>query len=239
MKNLKTIILLLTILMSLHATAHGKKVRGNGNVISETRTTSDYEKITISGSFDVTLVDGKEGKLTIKIEDNLSQYLVTEVKDGTLKIKWQKGINIKTKKGVTITIPFEQINAITLAGSSNVNSQKNIISHQLELIVAGSGNINAIVKTTNLITKIAGSGNVDLSGNTSKLNCKIAGSGNFDSYDLTIQNLEAKIAGSGTLKATINGKISAKIAGSGNLYYKGTATRENVKIAGSGSVIRK
>lgn len=239
MKILKTAVVALIVCVSFQANAFTKKVKGNGNVVTENRTTTDYEKIAIGGSFDVTLVDGKEGNLTVKIEDNLSQYLIAEVKDGTLKIKWKKGINVRTKKGVFITIPFKQINAISLAGSGKIDTKKTISSHELELNIAGSGNLNASVKSANLITKIAGSGSMDLSGNTTKLVCKIAGSGDFNSYDLTIQDVEAKIAGSGTLRATINGKISAKIAGSGSIYYKGTGTTENVKIAGSGSVTRK
>jgi len=239
MKTIKAITALLIICISFQANAHGKKVKGNGNVVTENRTTTDYEKIAVGGSFDVTLVAGKEGKLTIEIEDNLSQYLITEVKDGTLKIQWRKGINIRTKKGVKITIPFKQINAVSLAGSGNIKTKDVISSHDLELKLAGSGNLDLDVKASELITKIAGSGNMNISGNTTNLSCKIAGSGDFDSYGLTTQNTEVKIAGSGTVRATINGKISARIAGSGSVYYKGNGTTENVKIAGSGSVSKR
>ena len=239
MKILKSVVIALIICTGFQANAHGKKVKGNGNVITENRTTTDYEKIAVGGSFDVTLVAGKEGKLTIEIEDNLSQYLITEVKEGTLKIKWKKGINVRTKKGVKITIPFKQINAISLAGSGNIKTKDVISSHDLVLKLAGSGNLDLDVKASELITKIAGSGDMNINGNTTKLVCKIAGSGDFDSYDLSIQNLEAKIAGSGTLRATINGKISAKIVGSGSISYKGNGTIELLKVVGSGYIAKK
>lgn len=239
MKILKTITLSLIVFVSIQVNANWKRIKGNGNVITETRTTLDYEKITIGGSFDIVLVDGNEGELSIKIEDNLSKYLITEVKEGTLKVRWKKGVNVRTRKGVKITIPFKQINAISLAGSGKIVTKNVISSQKLVLKIAGSGNLDLDVKTTELITKIAGSGEMNLNGNTTKLVCKIAGSGDLDSYSLTTQNLEAKITGSGTLKATVNDKISARITGSGKIYYKGNATSEKVKITGSGSITQK
>ncbi len=238
MKILKSVAIVLIVCVGFQANAFTKKVKGNGNVVTENRTTTDYEKIAVGGSFDVTLVAGKEGNLTIEIEDNLSQYLITEVKDGTLKVKWKKGINVRTKKGVKITIPFKQINAVSLAGSGKISTEDVISSHELVLKIAGSGNLDLDVKASELITKIAGSGNMSINGTTTKLICNIAGSGDFNSYGLTTRDAEAKIAGSGTLKATINGKISAKIVGSGSIYYKGAGTTENVKTVGSGSVTK-
>lgn len=240
MRILKSIVVALIICTGLQANAHhNKKVRGNGNVVTENRTTADYEKIAVGGSFDVTLVSGKEGELSIEIEDNLSQYLITEVKDGKLRINWEKGINVRTTKKVKITVPFKNINAVSLAGSGSIETKDVISSHNLELKLAGSGDLNLTIKASELISKIAGSGNMNLKGNTTNLICKIAGSGDFDSYGLTTQNTEAKIAGSGTIRATINGKITARITGSGNVQYKGTGTAENVKVTGSGNVSKR
>ena len=238
MKIIKTIVTTLMICLTIQANAWDKKIKGNGNVVTENRTTADYEKIAVGGSFDVTLIDGEEGQLTIKIEDNLKQYLITEVKDGTLKVQWKKGVNIYTKKGVTITIPFEQINAVSLAGSGNITTKKTISSHDLVLKVAGSGDLDLDVKASDLTAKIAGSGDIRINGVTTNMTCKIAGSGDFDGYNLTTRDAEVKIAGSGKVKATINGKVNAKIVGSGDVYYKGTGTTENVKVAGSGSVTK-
>lgn len=239
MKTIKLILGLLLVITSTQVNAWNKKVKGNGNVTSIERSTGNYDKIAVAGNFDVTLVEGTEGKLDIKIEDNLTQYLVTEVKNGVLKIKWEKGVQVKTSKGVKITLPFKEIDQVSLGGSGTVKTQDTIDSNELTIEVAGSGNMQLDVKTSNLVAKIAGSGNVKINGNTTNLMCKIAGSGNFNSYGLNTQNTEAKIAGSGNVYTTVNGTLSAKIAGSGSVKYKGEAKTENIKISGSGSVRRK
>lgn len=239
MKFMKTIVTTLIICLTIQANAFTKKVRGNGNVITVNRTTSDYDQVSIGGSFNVTLESGEEGKLVIQIEDNLAEYLITEVNEGQLKIKWKKGINVKTNKNIKITVPFMHIDGVSLAGSGNVVTKDPIKSHNLDLNVAGSGNMNLDVKTSDLNSKIAGSGNMTVNGATTRLNCKIAGSGNFRGYDLTTRDANAKIAGSGNIHATINGQLVAKITGSGSVKYEGNPDVENVKVAGSGSVSKR
>jgi hypothetical protein len=236
---MKTIVTTLIICLTIQANAFTKKVRGNGNVITVNRTTSDYEQIKVGGSFDVTLEEGKEGELVIQIEDNLAEYLVTEVKDGQLKIRWEKGIQVRTKKSIKITIPFEHVNGVSLAGSGSIVTNDPIASHDLDLSLAGSGNMNIDVKAADLVSKIAGSGNMTVNGVTTRLECKIAGSGNFKGFELTTKDANAKIAGSGNVHATVNGKLTAKIAGSGSVKYEGNPTVEKAKIAGSGNVSRR
>ncbi len=48
-----------------------KRVKGDGNIITEKRKTSAYDGVGVGGSFDVVLVKGKEGNLTIEGEKNL------------------------------------------------------------------------------------------------------------------------------------------------------------------------
>lgn len=239
MKTIKTIVTILLVCITAQANAWNEKVIGNGKVVTINRTTSDYEKVIVGGNFDVTLIKGSEGKLTIEIEDNLDEYLETKIEYGNLKIKWKKGYNIKTRKGVKITVPFKEIDGVTLAGSGKIKSEDTIESDELIITLAGSGTLKVDVEANTVQSKVAGSGNIVVSGKTDELNCKIAGSGNFKGYDLTTNDANTKIAGSGSIYATINGNLNAKIAGSGNVRYKGNPTREKVKIAGSGNVSKR
>lgn len=233
MKFIKTIAVLL--LICTQTTLFAQRVKGNGNIVTKERTTSNYDKIAVAGSFDVTLVSGTEGKLTIEIESNLDEYLVTEVKNGTLKIKWEKGVRITSKKAIKITVPFKEIDGVILAGSGDITTKNTIIADDLELKVAGSGDLNLDVKATNIESAIAGSGNMKLSGSANYLKSRIAGSGDIEGYNLKVTNADFRISGSGTIEVTVSGHLDARISGSGDVYYKGKPTTD-VKVSGSGSV---
>ncbi len=238
MKKIIGLIVIALISVHLNAQYFTKKVKGNGTIISETRNSSDYDKIGVGGSFDVELVKGKEGKITIKADENLMEYIVTEVKKGTLKIKAKKNYKLKPTNTIKITVSFENIEGVSLAGSGDIFSKNVIESNNFKVNVAGSGEINLKVDTQTVKSNIAGSGNINLSGNSKDFNCSIAGSGNFNGYDLQTTQASVRIAGSGNVKINAAENLNAKIAGSGNVYYTGSPEVAK-STAGSGSVKKK
>lgn len=56
------------------------------------------------------LVSGKEGKITIKGEENLLSAIKVEVEDNSLKIYVERGTQIRTSSGnkIQVTVPFEK-----------------------------------------------------------------------------------------------------------------------------------
>ncbi|HHC78438.1 MAG TPA: DUF2807 domain-containing protein [Flavobacteriia bacterium] len=236
MKKLIIILVFITVTGTLHAQWFGKRVRGNGTMITQTRNVGDYDKIAVGGSFNVKLVAGKEGKLTITIDENLLDYLITEVDDGKLKIKWKKGVNISTRKNILVTVPFEDIEAVILSGSGDVYTTDKIKARDFKAVLSGSGNLKLSVTAQQLASTISGSGDIDLEGNTGDLSCIISGSGNINAYELQSNNADAKISGSGNIKVFVDDYLKARIAGSGNIRYKGNPKRQDTKVSGSGSV---
>lgn len=239
MRSIIGVLAFLIISSTLNAQIFSKKIKGNGTIKTETRKVSNYDKISVAGSFDVKLIKGMEGSITVKADENLMEYIVTEVKNGYLKIRIKKDFNISTNKTILVTVPFETINAISLAGSGDVYSEETIDSSDLKLSLAGSGNLNLNVSSKNLSSNIAGSGNMTLNGNSNEFNCSIAGSGNVNGYELKALVATVKIAGSGNVKINAVNEIQAKNVGSGNIYYSGNPSVEKISSVGSGSIKKK
>ena len=133
------------------------------------------------GFFDVILVSGKEGKVTIEGEENLMEYIITDVSRGTLKIKVEKGINMKTTRRLTVTVPVQDIESVSLGGSGNVKGETVLKSGDLDVSLGGSGNITLEVDAESLKSSIGGSGNIKLTGNAEYMRSSIAGSGTIKS----------------------------------------------------------
>ncbi len=234
-----TIVSLFFASTTINAQYFQKKIKGNGEVTTITRNTSDYNKIGIGGDFEVALVKGKEGKIKIKADENILEYIETEVKKGNLSIKTKKGYQLRSKQKIEITVPFNDIEGVSLAGSGNIFSSDEIKSNELKLSLAGSGNMDLKVSAKNIDTNISGSGNMTLHGNTDNFSCSIAGSGNLNGYNLKTSIANVKIAGSGNVKIDISNEVHAKIAGSGNVIYTGNPEIVKSKAVGSGSVKKK
>jgi hypothetical protein len=239
MKKSITLILALLLVTATHAQSWGSKgVKGNGNMTTETRTTGDYDAIKCAGSMDFVLVAGDEGKIKIEGEENLLKHVVTEIKNDKLIVKVEKGINLKPSwnKTIKVTIPFKDISAVSLAGSGDLWNEDKISSNNLNVSLAGSGDVTLNVEASSVKGSIAGSGDLTLKGSTNDLEAKVAGSGDFHGFELQANNTEVSIAGSGDAKVVSNKSLKARVAGSGDIQYKGNPDREDTKVSGSGSI---
>ncbi|MBW1655687.1 head GIN domain-containing protein [Flavobacterium quisquiliarum] len=241
---MKKSILILTfalLLSNLKANAQwesNNKISGNGKITTETRTTGDYDSIKIAGFFDVDLVAGKEGKITIKGEENLLQAIKVEVEGNELKVYVERGTQIRSSSGkkIEVTIPFEKIGVVTLSGSGNVRAKDKIKSDNLTAKLSGSGNFDLNIESNDFDLALSGSGNATLKGTTNSFTSKISGSGNINASELKSKIVDANISGSGNSKITCNESITARVSGSGKIKYLGNPEKRDVKVSGSGSI---
>lgn len=214
-----------------------KKVAGNGNDTSLTRTIADYDEISVGGPFKVDLVSGKEGEITLKGDENLLEYVKTEVDGRKLKIYFDNDVTLKYgEHDINVTIPFEKINRVSFAGSGYIKTKDIISAEKFEIKFAGSGEGHFEVNCPNLKVTFAGSGDLKVTGKTTELEAKLAGSGDLDCSKLEAQNTDASVSGSGDLKVNCIKNLTAKIAGSGDIYYKGKPKNLDSKVVGSGDV---
>lgn len=237
----KSILLLAAILSVSTINAQwwgGKKIKGNGNMTTETRTTGDYEGIKCAGSMDYILVAGTEGKITLEGESNLLEYIVTEIKGGNLIVKEKKGVNLSPSwnKTIKITIPFEDINNVSLAGSGDLWNKDKINSNDFNVSLSGSGDVILNVEASSIEGNLSGSGDLTLKGNTNDLNLRVAGSGDISAFGLQANNTIASIAGSGDIEVVSNKSLKARVTGSGDIDYKGNPEKEDTKVTGSGTI---
>lgn len=237
MKNqlVRSITFLFIFALTL-SNGYAQKVKGNGNTVKKTRNVGSFDGVGVSGSFDVYLVKGTEGKLEISVEENLEPYLITEVKEGTLKIRWKKGVSIRTNSKTMVTVYFKNINSLAMAGSGDIISRDMIQGKVLDVALAGSGDIKAAMDVEDLEAAISGSGDLELSGKATKFEAAVSGSGDIDAADLMSETAELKISGSGSVSANIEKELVARISGSGDIRYKGQPKIEDIKVSGSGTV---
>lgn len=240
MKKIITLTLALFTIAFTNA-QWGKKIKGNGNVVTIERSTGDYDAIAVSGWFDVILVDGQEGKISIEGEENLLEHIKTEVKEGKLVIKVKKGYNLqpsswKKDGGIYVTVPVESVDEVSLSGSGDIVGKKTISTTNFSTRMSGSGDITLDVESKTVKASMSGSGDINLSGTTELLDVQISGSGDVKAYDLVADTVDASISGSADIKVTAREMLKARVSGSGDIHYRGNPKKVDSKTSGSGDV---
>ena len=216
--------------------AQFKKIKGNGDITTKTHQTSDYNEIKVVEFMDVKLESGKEGTITVTTDKNVQEYIVVESKNGVLTIKVKNKVNIQTKKGVHITVPFKDLNKVSLTGSGDVLTSDTIKSDSFEVELTGSGDVILDVEAKSIDAKITGSGDLKLSGKSTDLEVKVTGSGDYTGKTLISQHTQVYVSGSGDASVYASKSLKARVNGSGDVTYSGNPETTDNKVMGSGDI---
>ncbi|MCL2290353.1 MAG: DUF2807 domain-containing protein [Bacteroidetes bacterium] len=244
--NIITIIAISVSLLftSCFSIVNKESKKGDGELVTKSIGISDFSKIEIETYVEVNYFQAQNsGNLKFTVDSNLWEYYDIYTERDVLHIKLKeehkKNIHLNPTKSL-LTVSSEQLDEISIAGSSNINFCTEFTSKKLSIGIAGSGKLFANqypVNIENCEIGIAGSGNLQLKGNIQKADIGIVGSGKVNALDCEIAQLYINIAGSGDIEAHITDKLDVTIAGSGDVKYKGNPVISK-NIAGSGKIIK-
>ncbi|WP_422082900.1 head GIN domain-containing protein [Ulvibacterium sp.] len=237
MKNAITLIALIVCIAITHA-QRGKKIKGNGHIVTIERTTDTYDGISASGFYDIELIDGEEGALTLRGEENILHNTETEVKRGILVIKPKdkKQLVPSRGEGVFITVSVDEIDKIRLSGSGDFVGRKTLRTNDMDIQVSGAKHIDLTIDATNITVATSGSSDIELKGNSEELRIRSSGSSNVRAYELEVDEATLQLSGSSDVEVTVNESLVSMVSGSGNIQYRGNPDKVLNQISGSGSV---
>ena len=216
----------------------GSRIIGSGNLFTEVRDIKSIKAVQLSGFGHLTLLQGKEEKLSITADDNLMPHISSEIDDGhlLLGIKMPDDVvMVQPSKPIEYQLTIKDLNNIRLNGSGKIEANDVLRLEDLELEVNGSGQVSLNLQSKQLETEIAGSGSVEIKGSVEEQEIEIMGSGSYKANELTSEKANVKIMGSGDVHLQVSDFLACKIYGSGSIYYKGTP-KLTKKIYGSGTV---
>lgn len=211
---------------------------GNGNSITEQRTTGHFDAIDLRISADVHVEQSATYSVSVTASENLMDIIKTEVHGTTLCIDTKKNKCINGNDDIDVYVTMPELRKLDISGSGDIESKNKFNAPDLEMHISGSGNIEMdSLNTTDYSISISGSGNVRLAGTQTATSqtIHISGSGDVNTLDLATDNCDIHISGSGKAQVWAVAKLTAEISGSGDVIYKGTPLVSS-STSGSGSV---
>lgn len=218
---------------------NGPCIKGDGNVITETRTVASFNKIELDGSSDIYITQDSVQSLVIEAEENILKILETEVSGSRLNIGFEKHRCVWKHEPIKVYITMPDLKGVSIDGSGDVYVQGHFDLGDVDLDIDGSGNIHmGDVSASSIGMSISGSGDATFSGPTTVeyFDISIDGSGKVKAFGLPANHVTVDIDGSGDCKVQALQTLNVKISGSGDVYYIGNP-QINIDIDGSGDVI--
>jgi hypothetical protein len=209
-------------------------IKGSGEIVSESREVSGFDRVSVSGSGKLQVIQGDTESLTIETDDNLLAYIKSEVSGSHLKIG-PDDVNLRPTRTIQYQLRLKDLRQLRLSGSLDAESES-LETGQLELSISGSGSIEIrSLSAEELSLHISGSGRCEVAGKAPQLDVHISGSGDCLAGGLASETGEVHISGSGNAVLWVNNSLDAHVSGSGRVDYYGRPT-VNHRVSGSGRV---
>ncbi|MCK5086556.1 MAG: DUF2807 domain-containing protein [Melioribacteraceae bacterium] len=216
MKNLKLFFLLVFTFLFVGC-HYSNGIKGNGEVVKETRAISEFSKLDVSGVFDVTVNLGAEPSLVIEAEENLLKYIITKNKGDKLILDTKKNIN--PQKPLKVYITTYSMDDLDASGACNVTIEK-----------INSASFNA---------DISGACNVELSGETKSFSADVSGAINLEADKLKAEKVNVDASGAASAEVYASESLYADASGASNIKFSGNPTDVKSDVSGAGSIEKK
>lgn len=236
MRAIFFVVLSLFLLTESCTQNHGwmNATKGEGPIVEKTLQLDDFQGVVLTISGNVILTQGAQQSVRISAQQNIIDLMETEVNGGVWKIKTRENINRHEPIKIYITIPH--LNYAQVSGSGKIITQNTFTGcEQLKIGISGSGDLQISADARAVDAQISGSGDIELSGNTTDISMHISGSGDIEADDMTSQNANVHISGSGNCKLHATKALEVHVSGSGDVYYKGSPSIDS-RISGSGGL---
>ena len=191
-------------------------IRGSGNIRSETRDIRSFGQVVVSGNTRVFITQGEAPSLVVEVDDNLLEYVRTEVDDFSLRLGFAGTVGgYAPTQPLTFHLTAPRLRGLELDGAGAIEAT----------------NINA----PRLVVNISGAGRVRLTGQIEEQYVTVNGSGTYDAAGTESETARVRVNGSGAALVWASNTLAARLNGSGRISYYGQP-QVSQDITGSGQI---
>ncbi len=215
----------------------GPSVKGNGKVTEETRQVQEFDQIEVSRGMNVYITQGSPAKVVVIADSNLHEVIETKVEGGVLKVYVNENIRTAEEKKVMVTV--EKLTEVKATSGSNVYSQNQFMSENLELSATSGANLNMEVNAKYLKADCSSGANIHLSGLAKDAELEGSSGANLKGQELKADNCKMRASSGANVFASVTGRLEAKASSGGNIVYYGEPTSTEIDSSSGGNINRK
>lgn len=187
---------------------------GSGHIETSKRDVADFDKLDVSGVFDVEVSRGEGFSVEVIADDNLLPLIRTEVDGDTLSIYSDGKISKSSQLRVVITAP--NIREVKATGVSKVMLND--------------------VKNDELSLDASGASKITVSGSTASLTIDISGASKVLGSDLVSKQATVETSGASSADIKVSDALNAHASGASHIRYIGSPGIIDVDRSGAATI---
>lgn len=238
MRRIFTLLLVLAFTASLTAQNWGnrKRVKGNGETITQERKVSDFTGIKTCCSFTVKVTKGAPS-VRVEAESNLQEYIKTEVNGGRLKIGFTDNVNIGNRKKIYVYVTMNEVDWVAASSSSSISFNGAFSGDELDIDVSSSARVSGLNWSGGDIRlDVSSSGKIELAGTGSRIRANASSSGRIAASDCKVKDARVSVSSGAGIELNVSGELDASASSGGSVRYRGNPGDVDSNTSSGGSV---
>jgi hypothetical protein len=235
---MKRVAILMILLVTVAVTASEAQIRrtvyGKGEITTQNRNAGKFQSIRVSTGIDVFLSQGESESIRVETDDNLHEYIKTEIRGNVLNVFTE--VNIRDAKSKKVYVTMKDIKSIQTSSAGDVVGLTPIVSDFLELSTSSAGDINIEVKAGEIDATTSSSGDITLSGTAGILSATTSSAGDIKAFDLTVREANISASSAGDVKITVTERLKARASSAGDIHYRGNPKYVDAHSSSAGSI---
>ena len=238
---MKTVKLLFTLVLSL-ITFIGMAANGNSDK-TEIRNVSSFNGIKVSTGIDLYITMGTVEEVKIVAEDDIIDNLITEVKDGTLRIymkqsnnwfNWNSG-NQTRKAYVTV----KELQKIDASSGSGVQSENMLKGENLEVKASSGSDVTLDIYYKSFSLDTSSGSDAKISGKTKNFKAEASSGSDINAQDLESSICRVSVSSGSDASVDVTDELYAKASSGADVRYYGNPQVKDIDESSGGDVSHK
>lgn len=239
MKNLKYLIIAVLFITTSSITSgqFRKTVYGDGDVVRKERKAGDFTGVKVSTGIDVYLSQGNNMSITVQADENLHEYILTEVRNDVLYVHTDANIRRAEMKRVYVTM--KDINYLSTSSAGDIIGETPVKTDDLLLNASSAGDIKLEVYADNVEIDISSSGDISITGEADSMEADLSSAGDLNAYNFVVREADLRVSSAGDADIHVTERLKAKASSAGDINYKGNPKYVDARSSSAGGIRNK
>jgi hypothetical protein len=254
----RSVVVALLFVTALGVVACGDDDGGiepSGDVVTRTFVLTGFERVEVN-TFDAEIQQSDEYSITVRVDDNLEEFVEADVRADTLDLSFQPDhpISGRLTLEAVITMPTIVGLGVTGAGSAEVTGfgptdslalavsgasgvEGTLEATDVSLEVSGASSIDGEMTATNVDATVSGASSITLSGSADALDLDVSGASNGALSEFSVVTARVVLSGASHAIVNVEDEIDpVTVSGASTLQYLGEPDLTNVSTTGASTV---
>jgi hypothetical protein len=175
--------------------------------------------------------------LSVEVDENLHEYLMTENRDGVLHI-WFK-VNVTSAESRKVYVSMKEIDYLSTTSAGDINGETPIKTDYLKVNASSAGDIKVEVYAKKVEADISSSGNITLTGEADELEADLSSAGDLKAYEFKVKEADVSASSAGSADIWVTERLIGRASSAGDINYKGNPPYVDANSSSAGGIHKR